>query len=395
MQFIYVNFYLLNLILKFKTHQVKTIKLILALLLILLLTDCNSKNGIQNQFKQGAQNIETHYISDKTLAVFQVSLDKNAGQWELSGETNHLIAHQKIIGFSDSLLGKDAYTNYFSALPDSALGDSTYGIINVSVTPIREESRHASQMVDQAVMGFSVRLLKRVDSWFLAQTHYDYIGWIHHTAIHRCDSTFSVNWQSAAIHQIRELNTHIYFKPNIESMPVTDMVLNNRISVIKLMAKWSKVMLPDGRVGFVLNEQIEPYSNRKSNQNRLNLLLDKAHRMMGTPYLWGGNSSKGNDCSGFTQIVYKSVGKQLPRDARQQALEGLEIIPNETWSNVKAGDLLFFGNGKKVTHAGISIGGKDFIHQGGKVAINSLNPESDVYSPYRAKSFMLIKRMID
>ena len=132
MQFIYVNFYLLNLILKFKTHQVKTIKLILALLLILLLTDCNSKNGIQNQFKQGAQNIETHYISDKTLAVFQVSLDKNAGQWELSGETNHLIAHQKIIGFSDSLLGKDAYTNYFSALPDSALGDSTYGIINVS-----------------------------------------------------------------------------------------------------------------------------------------------------------------------------------------------------------------------------------------------------------------------
>ena len=72
-----------------------------------------------------------------------------------------------------------------------------------------------------------------------------------------------------------------------------------------------------------------------------------------------------------------------PRDARQQALVGKQIQPNESWSNVVSGDLLFFGDGEKVTHVGISIGGKDFIHQAGKVAINSLDPNSDVFSPYR------------
>ena len=63
--------------------------------------------------------------------------------------------------------------------------------------------------------------------------------------------------------------------------------------------------------------------------------------MTGVPYLWGGNSSKANDCSGFTQTIFKSQGMQLPRDARQQALLGEKITPNETWENILPGDLLF------------------------------------------------------
>jgi cell wall-associated NlpC family hydrolase len=75
-------------------------------------------------------------------------------------------------------------------------------------------------------------------------------------------------------------------------------------------------------------------------------------------------------------------------------LAGIEIVPNEDWSNVLPGDLLFFGTGERVTHVGISLGGKSFIHQGGKVAINSLDPNSPVFSPYRAKSFMFARRII-
>ena len=115
---------------------------------------------------------------------------------------------------------------------------------------------------------------------------------------------------------------------------------------------------------------------------------------MGIPYLWGGNSAKANDCSGFTQTVFKANGIQLPRDARQQALEGITITPNKRWSNINKGDLLFFGKEDRITHVGISIGGKDFIHQGGKVSINSLDERSEYFSPKRLESFLKIKRIV-
>ena len=179
----------------------------------------------------------------------------------------------------------------------------------------------------------------------------------------------------------------------MDSQPISDIVLNNKLKLINKNANWSLIQFPDKRLGYLKNNSFA--ENNKNTKTPTQTLLKFAYQMMGTPYLWGGNSTKGNDCSGFTQNIFEASGIELPRDARQQALYGKEIIPNKTWSNVQPGDLLFFGKEERVTHVGMSLGQYDFIHQGGMVSINSLNPESISFASKRLDTFLFIKRIND
>ena len=172
------------------------------------------------------------------------------------------------------------------------------------------------------------------------------------------------------------------------------MVLNAQLKLDQKGAVWSKVSTPDGRSGYIQSQHIGNTSITIQSPDQLrHLIIKTARNMMGFPYLWGGNSSKGNDCSGFTQSAFRANGIDLPRDSRQQALVGEQVIPDEKFSNILAGDLLFFGAKDRVTHVGISVGGAEFIHQGGQVAVNSLDPEAENFSPYRRKTLKQIKRI--
>ena len=369
----------------------------LLLLAILCISGCQNDVALTDHFQTRAKQIANRYIPDKALAVFDAKLEKNDNGWVLVGETTDPQAATALRTLADSLLGSARYEDKLMVLPDPALGDSCYAIVNVSVTQLRDRPAHAAQIVDQAIMGSVLRLLKYNRGWYLAQTEYDYVGWVDFTALHRTDSAGVAAWRQAAQLTVRGLYPIVYAEPSENAEPVTDVVLNALLKPLSQSRDWVKVALPDGRTGYIRANQVEPLATaapKLSEKALRERIIATARRMMGVPYLWGGNSSKGNDCSGFTQTVFKTNGLQLPRDSRQQALEGIEIVPNEDWSNVLPGDLLFFGNGQRVTHVGISLGGKAFIHQGGKVAINSLDPDSPVFSPYRAKSFMFVRRVI-
>jgi len=116
--------------------------------------------------------------------------------------------------------------------------------------------------------------------------------------------------------------------------------------------------------------------------------------MMGLPYLWGGSSSKMNDCSGFTSTVFLAHGIQLPRDASQQALIGKSVEFDRTFQMVKPGDLLFFGSKERITHVGISLGGYEYIHQDGYVDIGSFDPTLEKDSDRKFSNLQIIKRVI-
>jgi cell wall-associated NlpC family hydrolase len=369
----------------------------LLVLTILYISGCQKESVVTDKFNTSLQKIAVRYIPDKALAVLDAKLERVKNRWVLIGETTEAQAAKALRLFADSLLGKGGYDDKLMLLPHPELGDSCYAIVNVSVTQLRDRPAHAAQIVDQVIMGSVLRLLKYNGGWYLAQTDYDYVGWVDFTALHRTDSAGVAAWQQAAQAVVRGLYPIVYTEPSQNAEPVSDVVLNTRLKPIAQLREWVKVALPDGRMGYLRANQVAPLSTatpKLSEKTVRQRIIATARRMMGVPYLWGGNSSKGNDCSGFTQTVFKANGLQLPRDSRQQALAGIEIVPNEDWSNVLPGDLLFFGTGERVTHVGISLGGKSFIHQGGKVAINSLDPNSPVFSPYRAKSFMFARRII-
>mgnify|MGYP003733834851 FL=1 len=362
--------------------------------LLLFFINCNGEKKLKTTFFDQVKKIENIYITDKTLSVFSIGLDKIDKKWVLSGETTTRPAYIRILELTDSLFGQNNIINNLSLLPDSSLGDSIFGIINVSVTPIREKPRHSSQMVDQAIMGNTTKLLQKEGEWYLMQTDYDYVGWISKTGIIVTDSIGIKKWKNTTNYKVSVLHASIFSLPYETSQPITDIILNNIFFGKKTNNNWISVILPDGRSGFTREKNLKPIGTTLIQPINTKKLLFEAYRMTGVPYLWGGNSSKANDCSGFTQTVFKSQGMQLPRDARQQALLGEKIIPDETWENILPGDLLFFGEKDRVTHVGISTGKKEFIHQGGMVKINSLDKKSPVYAYQRSKSFLYVKRIL-
>jgi cell wall-associated NlpC family hydrolase len=122
---------------------------------------------------------------------------------------------------------------------------------------------------------------------------------------------------------------------------------------------------------------------------------------MGIPYLWGGTSSKGFDCSGFTKTVYFLHGVIIPRDASQQALVGKLVDETGDFSKLQPGDLLFFGEKateqnpkERVVHVAIYIGNKRFIHAGNPIRVNSLDPSDELYDAHNATRYLRAKRIV-
>jgi hypothetical protein len=123
----------------------------------------------------------------------------------------------------------------------------------------------------------------------------------------------------------------------------------------------------------------------KNFKNKVCSIEETARKYLNTPYLWGGKTSSGIDCSGFTQMVFKLNNIELKRDAYQQAQQGKEIKLN----CAKEGDLVFFGE-NKITHVGILINKNEVIHAFGKVRIDKINENGIINNENKELSHRLI-----
>jgi SH3-like domain-containing protein len=228
--------------------------------------------------------------------------------------------------------------------------------VKVSVADMHSGPSEETDVVSQAILSSEVDVLEVKGDWAKVRTNDDYTGW---TPLKDVVARNDMN--SARTVQVGSLFANVYREPDVtEHQPLIVAPFESRLAVVdELKAdgdRWLKVRLPGGVVGFVQRGDI----NIDANPLTIPESIELAKRFLGFPYVWGGRSSYGYDCSGFMQMLIRSRGITMPRDAGQQAAwSGMLVIKRE---ELKAGDLLYFGAPDKVTHTGMYIGNGEFIH---------------------------------
>jgi gamma-D-glutamyl-L-lysine dipeptidyl-peptidase len=245
-----------------------------------------------------------------------------------------------------------------------------------------------TDVVSQAIYATPVTVLEEKDGWVKIQTPDEYKGWVEVSALAARSDPYG---SGKNVVQVRSLFAHIYREDSVtRHAPLLTVPFETRLELdsesVRKSERWSAVLLPDGRRAMIQTADVAPAGGRLNIDDTIAL----ARRFLGLPYTWGGTSSYGYDCSGFTQMLMRQRGYLMPRDARDQAV-WTGLVPVEE-TDVRPGDLLYFGSSEqRITHTGMYIGDRLFInattHERPVVRIDNLD------DPYWAKLLVAARRV--
>ena len=364
--------------------------------ILYLLTGC--QNSREQKLQDEIDKIGARWIPDHRVGICRIKLRSgDKGVKILTGETTNPNAKNEVIKTLDSkgIILIDSIL----LLPDTIRNPKYSGLVTLSVINLRREPDHASEMLSQAKLGTPVIVLKRNNSWILIQTPDNYISWTEESSVTLLKRTEMIRWQKATRIIYLENTGWLYESPSSKSDVVGDLVGGSILEKAGEFKDYINVVMPDGRTGFIEKSKVMDFNDWKRTVSCTEENICKvAKTFLGLPYLWGGSSAKGVDCSGFVQSVYYMNGLILQRDASLQALHGSAVDITNGYSMLKKGDLLFFGSRKNgishVTHVAIYFGNSEYINSSGRVLINSLDSTQTNYVRYRLSSLLSARRII-
>ncbi len=377
------------------------INLVFSTIVIISLFSCQTNKKNIQKFISINDSIKKQYAPDKRVAVYNITISTIQNSILLKGESDQAKAvkelKQKLIDAGEQIIDS------IVLLPDASVGAYKFAVVNNSVANIRSKPKHSAELGTQALLGMELKVLKIKGSFYRVQTPDKYISWVDHGGVKLMDENEFLNWDKANKIIYTKTFGNVYQDENKNSTILSDIVLGGQLKLLNRGKKFYKVEYPDKRIGFIKNNEAELYNNWIINVQPSGKLVEKYTRnLLGSPYLWGGTSTKGMDCSGFTKTVYLMNGLIIPRDASQQINAGKDIDPALKFDNLEKGDLMFFGKKstdstkQRVTHVGIWLGnGKgEFIHASKQVRLSSINPESDYYDESNTKRYLGSRRYL-
>ncbi len=262
----------------------------------------------------------------------------------------------------------------------------THAVVTLAMLDLRRRPDHRSELGSQLLLGEVVRVIggRAGDPWWRVENLADsYRGWARTWGLAGASAARAARWARLARARVVRAHVEAVAAPGSGTL-VSPLYLNSRVIAGRTRGRFRRVELPDGRRGWV------PPGALATGRRASMALLARVRGLLGVPYLWGGRTPLGFDCSGFTQQVLLEQGLRLPRDAGEQFRNSDPIPEGDA---ARMGDLVFFGPSRRgVAHVGLVLGGGYFGHARGRVRLSSMNRLNPLYDKEIVQQFLAFRR---
>ena len=371
----------------------------------LLLTSCDKNEKDETKAESNTEadavilEVKNEFVPDKRVALFEVESYKKDGKLIVKGDSN---LPDAINSLKSKLSAQNiAFIDSLHLLPDGELKNTPNAVVKISVANIRSNPAHSAELATQATMGTPLNVLKHEGDWYLVQTPDKYLAWVDQGGIQLMSNSDKQTWLNTPKLIFTNTFGASYTEASEKAQVVSDLVAGDVLEKLNEKGDFYEVKYPSGTTAFIKKNEAKLYSEWvKSLDPSEENLVSTSKSLMGLPYLWGGTSSKGVDCSGFTKTIYFMNGIVLPRDASQQVHAGQLVDTTRNFEKLIPGDLLFFGRkatdstSEKVVHVGMWIGNKKFIHSLGNVHISTTDSAAVDFDEYNYNRYLRTKRIL-
>jgi hypothetical protein len=375
----------------YNTFKNDPMRQFISLACLFLLASCLQKDTSLADAWKVSSDVASRYIPDSREDLYQIHFSKKGSEVIATGETTNPEAKKALLSAMDNL--RINVIDSIRILPEQSRGTHDWGLVTISVGNIRTGPDHDREMSSQALLGTPVRILDKSGSWSLVQTPDNYIGWLDDAAMFLTDSAGMADWRKAK--RVIYLPFEGFGIHPETKEAVTDLVAGDVLKLAEMKKDVTILELPDGRkISIPINDAVGFDEWRNRSNPTAESICSTARNLLGRPYLWGGTSAKGVDCSGFVKTVYFLNGIILARDASLQFRHGIFKDPERGYEQLKTGDLVFFGRKAtadrpaRATHVGLYLGNGQYINSSGYVKIDSFNPDDINFSKKRADSWL-------